>query len=114
MDIAAVSAEMIEFTKDKRLFDYNVATFKPCNPQFYRNQNITLSDQLRKTVKERMAWLGNTDFSLRGLLTQYGTIVGVQENIRLQRSVNRLTLLIAVLTVLMLYFAAAQSGLLAK
>jgi hypothetical protein len=115
VDIAAVSSELRRFTNEPHSFAYEVETFKPSDPRFYRDENTTLAKILRKTVGERAEWLGNADHSIRDLMIQYGTAIGARENIRIQQNVRRLTwtmvaltILIAMLTATMVYEALRE------
>lgn len=109
VDIAAVSWELGRFTDEPRSFDYEVETFRPCHPEYYRDKNTTLTNILRETIGERAAWLGNADRSVRDLIVQYGTAVGTRESIRVQHSVRRLTWIIIALTILIAILTATMA-----
>jgi hypothetical protein len=81
-------------------FEHELETFKPSNPIFYRDQDITLSRALREQIEERSVWLENIDRSLRDLLIQYGAVIGTRENIKLQKRISRLTWVMLILTIL--------------
>ena len=46
---------------------------------------------LCSAIEERATWLQKTDQSLRDHLTQYGSLLGAKENVRLQRTIRFLT-----------------------
>jgi hypothetical protein len=107
-DISAVASELKDFTRQYGSFLHEVRTFNPCDVQWYTNKNVTLGEILRAHVERRVAWLEKADRSVRDLLSQYGNILGAQENIRAQQQIGRLTILIAILTlfIVILTFAA--------
>jgi len=84
VDISAASAELRHFAKHESSFEHEIESFKPCDPRIYRDPAITLGKALREQVGERAEWLYNIDRSVRDLLTQFGTILGTRENIKLQ------------------------------
>jgi hypothetical protein len=116
VDINAMSMELGHFAGRQVSFEQDVEVFRPSNFRFYRNKEITLSQELREQIAGRSKWLENTDRSVRDLLCQYSTVLGTRENIRLQNSISRmtwwivfLTFVIATLTALTVY-SAIKSG----
>lgn len=108
-DISAASSDLSHFAKLGDSFAHEVATFKPCNPRLYRDQSTELGEILRQTIVERSSWVHNADRSVRDLMIQYGSIVGAWENIRLQKSLKWLTVVITILTAVMAYFTFKDS-----
>lgn len=106
VDIAAASVELRHFAEQENSFEYELETFKPSDPRFYRDKGITLSRGLRKKVEERSVWLENIDRSIRDLLIQYGTILGAREDIKLQKSIRRMTGVMVILTIFMAVLTA--------
>jgi hypothetical protein len=108
-DIRAVASELGEFAQRPGSFFNEVRSFKPCNIDWYKNAEITLGHVLRERIKSSSAWLERSDRSVRDLLTQYGTILSAQENLRIQRQVGRLTILMTILTVIAAWTGAENS-----
>lgn len=97
VDIAAVTAELVSYTRELSLFSYGLETFKPCDEQRYE-AGFTLTDSFRSAIGERAIRLQKTDQSLRDHLAQYGSLLGAKENIRLQKTLRFLTVIIMLLT----------------
>ena len=72
------------------------------------NRNSTLDMALRQSITDRAIWLRDTELSVRDQLAQLGAIINASENVRLQKTVAKLTRWIVVLTVLAVILAAAQ------
>ncbi len=102
VDITAVTDELISFTQDYSLFGLNVKEFKPCNDQLY-DDGDTLAKKLCYTIGKRATWLRNSDQSLRDHMAQYGSLLGVKENIRLQKVIRFLTYIIVILSIASLW-----------
>ena len=100
IDIAAVTAELIAYTQNLSWFSLNLGTFKPCNEKSSASDDHTLAKDLCFAIEERAMWLQKTDQSLRDHLTQYGSLLGAEENVRLQRAIRFLTWVILILTLL--------------
>lgn len=100
VDIAAASADLQRFAEQNAFFEHDLEVFKPCDPRFYQDKDITLGRMLREQIKERSAWLENIDRSVRDLLIQYGTVIGSRENIKLQKRMGCLTWVMLILTIL--------------
>ena len=116
-DIAAVTSELIPFAENAHLFEHDVASFKPVRPDLCKNASHTLADGIRISVLEQAKWLQKSDLSVRDHLTQYGSLLGSNENVKLQRQLGTLTWIIVVLTVaillltfLALVAAAGEAG----
>ena len=100
VDIAAVTAELISYTQNHSWFGLNLGTFKPCDEKSSESDDHTLTKGLCSAIEERATWLQKTDQSLRDHLTQYGSLLGAKENVRLQRTIRFLTWVILILTLL--------------
>ena len=101
VDIAAVTAELISYTQNHSWFGLNLGTFKPCNEKSSGSDDHTLTKGLCSAIEERATWLQKTDQSLRDHLTQYGSLLGAKENVRLQRTIRFLTGIILILTLVL-------------
>ena len=100
VDIAAVTAELISYTRQDFLFSLDVDTFEPCNKQDYES-GYTLDKNLSSTISNNATWLQKTDQSLRDHLIGYGSLLGAKENIILQKKLSHLTIIILLLTVVL-------------
>ena len=110
MDIAAVVSEFTpESTTPIFLFRLE-GQFKPCHERLDRE--LSLAASFNRVIRHHANWLKRTDRSLRDQLTQYGSILGAAENVRLQRKIGLLTwVLVAfgLVTLLMTVLTVTQS-----
>ena len=81
--------------------------FLPIRPEQYQS-GTTLDIALWSSIDERAKWLRSTDRNIRDRLSQIGALVGVQENVRLQKKVSALTWVILIMTILALGTAVFQ------
>ena len=109
VDISAVSAELQRFAKNEGLFKHDINIFYLCDPALYRNEETSLSEALRQQIAERAEWLRNIDRSVRDILIQYGTTLGVRENIKLQKNMAYLTRVILALTIVIVIFTGVTT-----
>ena len=79
-------------------------SFSPCRSDPHR-ENLDLSEFLRLSIMDQATWLRTVDQSIRGQLVQFGSIVDATENLRLQKTVSKLTRVIVVLTLITLLVA---------
>ncbi len=84
------------------------------NPSLYRNKETTLIEKIRKHTAERAEWLRNIDRSVRDILIQYGTTIGARENIKLQKRMSRLTVVILTLTIVIAILTAVTTIMVIK
>ena len=91
MDIAALSNELAD-EKQQRMLMYMEASsqFTRLLP-FERDEDDTLAKLLCYRITSQAAWLKVTDGAARESAVQYGALLAAVENIRLQKSVKRLT-----------------------
>ena len=101
VDIAVVTAELIAYAEEPPWFIPELEAFKPCDEQRYES-GFTLTKSFRSAISERAIRLQKTDQSLRDHLAQYGSLLGAKENIRLQRTLGFLTVVIMFLTLALL------------
>lgn len=111
VDIAAVTSELIFYANERVLFEHEIETFKPCNTRRNQAKQFTIAKGLAFQINEQAAWLQKTDQSLRDHLTQYGSLLGATENIRVQRKLGIFTILIMFLTVIMVWDDVKRSQL---
>ncbi len=109
VDISAVSTELAHFTERRGSFLHEVWGFKPSNQRYYKDNDISVGEGIRRSIGERTRRLRNADRSVRDLLMQYGTVLSAKENIRLQTTVKWLTWVILALTAVMAYQGVATA-----
>lgn len=100
VDIATVSTELKHFAGQNLFFDRDIGIYRPSNPSFYHDKDITLSSVLRENIEERSIRLEILDRSIRDLLIQYGGVIGTHENINLQKRMSNLTRAMLILTII--------------
>jgi len=103
IDIAAVTSELIPYVNERSLFSREINQFKLCDAERNQDEEISISKGLAFQINEQATWLQKTDQSLRDHLSQYGSLLGATENIRLQRILTAFTILIMILTVIMVW-----------
>ena len=89
IDIAAVVAELTPESKTPIYLFRLDGQFEPCHERL--DGELSLAASLHRVIRDRANWLQRTDNSLRDQLTQYGSIIGSAENVRLQRKIGLLT-----------------------
>lgn len=104
VDVAAVTAELAMYAEERFPLVVNVGQFEPSDNQRYRKET-NLMRQLEFIVHKRVTWLERTDKSIRDHLTQYGTLLGATESVRLQRRIQNLTRVLVILTIVVLFVA---------
>ena len=90
VDIAAVASELDMLLTKGFLLLGNVKAFEPCDTNVYQ-AGLSLEKHLKRNIKEQVKWLQKTDESVRGHLSQYGSLLAATESVRLQSTISRLT-----------------------
>ena len=110
VDIAAVTDELASLVRTKRPLGFEVESFVPRSDALDYWWKGSLEELIHRQVGENANWLRSMDNAVRDHLTQYGTILGIVENIRLQKKITLLTLAMLALTVVLaiLTFLAAS------
>ena len=106
-DISAVSADLDEGARERYRPLLWGSPFMPVRPEQYE-KGTTLDIALWSSIRERANWLRSTDRNIRDRLSQIGALVGVQEDVRLQKKVSVLTWVILIVTILALGTAVFQ------
>ena len=90
VDIAAVTDELASLVRTKRPLGFEVESFVPCSdaPDYWWKGN--LEELIHRQVGENANWLRSMDNAVRDHLTQDGTILGIVEDIRLQKKLDSL------------------------
>ena len=109
VDSGTVADELSQFSSDAGYFSHDVADFRPCWPEYYRDKDITISNLLCESVSHQSRMLTGSSESVRTLLAQQNAALGTVENVRLQRKVTWLTLIILVLTLVMAWGALREN-----
>ena len=90
VDIAAVTAELAMYAEEAFPLVHDVEQFEPCDARLYETGK-NLRERLEFIVHEQATWLERTDKSIRDHLTQYGSLVGAAQNVRMQARITLLT-----------------------
>ena len=90
VDIAAVTAELSMYAEEAFPLVSDVEDFEPCDARLYETRT-NLREQLEFIVHKQATWLERTDKSIRDHLTQYGSLVGAAQNVRMQARITLLT-----------------------
>ena len=91
VDIAAVTDELASVVLTKRPLGIEVEPFvpRPDAPDYWWKGS--LEELIHRRIGENADWLRLMDSAVRDHLAQYGTILGVVENLRLQKKIALLT-----------------------
>ena len=111
IDIAAVVSELSTRAEGDTLFFESNEEFEECYGES-AGQRVSLQRQLDATISRDALWLQRTDNALRDHLTQYGSLLGAAENVRVQQRISSLTralLLLALASVVMPLMAPVLS-----
>ena len=110
VDIAAVAAELATSRDALSNFNFLAGEFK-ARPEG-SSPSKSLDWYLTRGIRDRANWLLRTDRALRDQLTQYGSLLGTAENVRLQKTIGCLTWVLVVFgvaTILMSGLALTQT-----
>ena len=101
LDIAAVTGELASLVRTKRPIGLEVASFvsRSDAPDYWWKGS--LEELIHRQIGENADWLRAMDNAVRNHLTQYGTILGVVEDIHLQKKITRLTYAMVALTIML-------------
>ena len=84
-------------------------TFEHCNNR--HGEERILRNDFSNAIGVRSRWLQNTERSIRDHLTQFGTVLGAAENVRVQRRIKYLTWVLVILTFVVLSAALVPEEL---
>ena len=101
LDIAAVTDELASLVRTKRPLGLEVESFvpRPDAPDYWWEG--TLGQLIQKQVGDNANWLRSMDSAVRDHLAQYDTILGIMEDIRLQKKIALLTYAMLALTLVL-------------
>ena len=97
-DIVAVASDLVELSSNPWPLSFDIGKFIQTNRQ-KPEEDIQLANVLQNAINSQSEWIRNRDSSLRSHLTQYGSLIGATENVRLQSQLRRLTWVLIVLAV---------------
>ena len=114
VDIAAVTSELSSYVQNKRILGFEIETFLPRSdaPEFWGKDN--LQEVIQRQIGENAKWLVSMENALRDQIAQFGTILGMEENMRSQRKITVLTRLMLALTIvlaILTFFTLLESQL---
>ena len=94
MDISAITAELIAHSREPSLLFRDI---EPLKPSHSWQGDTTLAKDFLSWVSEEASRLQHTDRALRDRLTQFGSLLGATENIRTQKGIFRLTVVVGLI-----------------
>lgn len=94
VDIAAVAAELASDLEPPFPLLAVSGQFEPAEEEPLQGRPLATS--LTYMIRDRAKWLRRTDRALRDQLTQYGSLIGATENVRVQKKLNWLTWVLVV------------------
>ena len=89
VDIAAVAAELSSDSKIPFPLSHVSGEFELANQEAQNGTSLTTF--LTHMIRDRANWLQKTDAALRDQFTQYGSLIGATENVRVQKKLSLLT-----------------------
>ena len=98
VDIAAVTTELSSTARRGIPIGLDIAGFTPCSDPFGDGRKTTLGARIQNRIEESASWLNTMETSIRDQLTQYGTLIGTLEDVRLQKRIRNLTNALLLLT----------------
>ena len=104
VDISAVTSELASYVYERIPLGFDIETFTPCADWPGNTQEASLWGNIHNQIGEYAKWLQAMDDSLRDQMTQYGNLLGMLEDIRLQKQITWLTIVLAILTVVLTVF----------
>lgn len=96
VDIAAVTGELAIQAERQFAGHHSDGRFQPSNPKIH-GESLSLRDYLSQVIGGQASWLHETDLAVRSHLTQYGTLIGATESVRVQKRVTFLTWVLVIL-----------------
>ena len=100
-DVEAVSSDLLEDAFPPWNIRQVARQFRPCL-EFPSTENPNLGARLTSAITNQAKWLRSAENSLMNQLTSLGSTIASYENVRLQKRVAVLTIVIVILTILTL------------
>jgi hypothetical protein len=102
IDVAVIAPELTNFAKSDGMFEYEMPNFQSTHKNATRSP-VHLTKALRVAITRISERLASTDRTVKDLLIQQGNLVGASENIKLQRRIRFLTIVLTLLTLVLAY-----------
>ena len=94
IDISVITAELIAHSREPSLLYRDI---EPLKPSHSWQGGETLAKDFLTWISDESSRLQHTDRALRDHLTQFGAILGATENIRTQKGIFRLTVVVGLI-----------------
>ena len=94
IDISAITAELIAHSREPSLLYRDI---EPLKPSHSWQGDETLAKDFLTWINDEASRLQHTDRALRDHLTQFGSLLGATENIRTQKGIFRLTVVVGLI-----------------
>ena len=94
IDISAITAELMEHSREPSLLYRDI---EPLKPSHSWQGDETLAKDFLTWISDEASRLQHTDRALRDHLTQFGSLLGATENIRTQKGIFRLTVVVGLI-----------------
>ena len=108
IDIPAVATDLTSSTQESSRFFRGLSSFEPC---YGWESRSSLEEVFRPAVNRHAARINQTTQSLRGHLTQFGSLFAATENVRTQNLILGFTIILTVLAVLTFFQSDLDSEL---
>ena len=108
IDISAITSELIEHSREPSLLYRDI---EPLKPSHSWQGDETLAKDFLTWINDEASRLQHTDRALRDHLTQFGSLLGATENIRTQKNIFRLTIVVGLIALATLGFSIFGSAL---
>ena len=100
VDIHVLTSDLQNYTQPKSFVFFRYPSFVPVNVEHYPS-GFTLENRLCSLISERATWIQKMDQSLRDHGTQYGSLLGARDNVRIQATISKLTWVLVGLTIIL-------------
>ena len=108
VDINVLTSDLQNYTQPKPFHFFQYPSFVPIEVEHYPD-GFKLENHLCSLISERAAWIQKMDQSLRDHGTQYGTLLGARDNVRIQATISKLTWVLVVLTIILGFLTLKQA-----
>ena len=107
-DIHAVASELVLDSNRARPVTFPASNFKRCGLN-NTQENLSLDEVLQSAIAESAIQLQSAVLSTGNQITQFGTLLGAAENIRVQNKISWLTFLLVILTIVIIGTTLSQA-----
>ena len=113
VDIHVLTSDLQNYIQPKSFLFFQYPSFVPVNVEHYPS-GLTLENHLCSLISERATWIQKMDQSLRDHGTQYGSLLGARDNVRIQATIGKLTWVLVGLTIILGFSTFKQAFPLSK